>query len=107
MGYNITTDLTINGFTNLLAALVTAGYDGPALLIHDGSVLQNMDGAVDCYLHLTGNSASAAGLTGTDGIPFGQAVGISPAYSLPKGTDLSTVWLYSASSITVNAAIRG
>ncbi len=107
MGYNITKDLTIDGFTNLLAVLVAAGYDGPARLIYDGSVLQNMDGTVDCYFHATGNSASASGLTGTDGIPFGPAGGTSPVYTLAKGTDLSTVWLYSASAITVNAAIQG
>lgn len=107
MGYGISKPLTIDGFTDLLSVLTAAGYIGPAKLIHDGSVLQNMDASVDCYWHQAASSSSSSGLTGTDGIPFGPVAGQGAIYAIPKGTDLSTVWLYSASSITVNATIQG
>jgi hypothetical protein len=103
-GFSKPLALTGPGFTNLYAAMQAAGFtEGP--IAQGRVVLQDMDGATDCYIHFN-STRLVAPSTGTDGIPFGPAAGSSPVYNLPKGTDLSTVWLYCLLSITVNAAVQ-
>lgn len=99
-GFSKPLALTGPGFTNLYAAMQTAGFTGHPIA-HGAVVIQNMDPATDCYIHFN-QTRLVAPPTGTDGIPFGPALGASVVYNLPKGTDLSTVWLYCASNITVN-----
>lgn len=106
MSYNLTKPLSVTGAKNLLSLLVAAGYAGSAILTI-GGFLQNMDAAADIYIHFTDTNLTAPA-TNTDGIPFGPTAGLSPGYELPRGTDLSTVWLYpSAGTIIVNAVIQG
>ena len=104
MGYNITKPITVNGFTNLYAVLKTAGYNGAARL-ETGATLFNDDGAIITYIHFNDSSATPPS-TGTDGIPFGAASSSSPSFTLPAKTDLSTVWLYAASSVSIKAAVQ-
>lgn len=104
MSFGFSKPLAINGMTNLWTALLAAGYTGHPVLEKD-STLQNMDAAVDCYIHFN-NNRNVAPTTGTDGIPFGPVLGLSSAFVLQKRTDLSTTWLYSASAITVNAGLQ-
>lgn len=106
MSYNLSKPLSITGATNLLAALVAAGYAGPAVL-SIGGYLQNMDGSADMYMHATGSNLTAPS-TNTDGVPFGPTAGISAGFDLKRGTDLSTMWLFpSAGTVIVNAMIQG
>jgi hypothetical protein len=59
---NFTNVLSINGMTNLLAALTAAGFQGDARLIFNGSFLQDLDAAVDFYFYQTDDSANAPGV---------------------------------------------
>jgi hypothetical protein len=101
-GFSKPLALTGPGFTNLYAAMQAAGFTSHPIA-HGQVVLQDMDNATDCYIHFNGTRLVAPS-TGTDGIPFGPTAGASVVYNLPKGTDLSTVWLYCASNITVNCS---
>lgn len=108
MGYNITKPLVVanaSGLVSLLSLLIAAGYQGPSIVQVTG-YLQNMDAAIDCYIHFTSSNDPGL-LTETDGIPFGPTAGLSSGFILAKGDDLSTTFLYAASgSITIQAAIR-
>lgn len=106
MGFNLSKPLAINGFVNLLVALKAAGYTGDAKLMVQ-AFLDNEDAAVNCFIHFTNDGSTSAGLTGTDGLRFGPAAGTpSKTFVLPKNTDLSTTWLFSASAISVKAGVQ-
>lgn len=104
MGYNITTPLTVNGTLNLKTLLVAAGYQGPMCITREATLL-NIDAAVICYLHLTDSNVTAPG-TGTNGMPIDVAGSKKESVTLPPGTDLSTTWLHTPSSITVKCTIQ-
>jgi hypothetical protein len=104
MAWGFSKPLAVNGFTTLFALMQTAGYTGHPIA-HGNVVLQDMDAALDCYIHFN-TTRLVAPSTGTDGIPFGPTAGASVVYTLPKGTDLSTVWLWSVSAITVNCSLQ-
>ncbi len=54
----------------------------------------------------TSDVVQAGALYTTNGMPFDNAgTGPSSVIELPKGTDLSTIWLHTPSSITINASI--
>lgn len=108
MANTITAEITVDGWGNLLNELIAAGYDGPALMIHDGSVMQNDDAALDCFVHYQPSNVNTGTLTGADGIPFGPDTGASKIFYLPKGTDLSNVWLFTdPDPVAVKVNIRG
>lgn len=54
------------------------------------------------------NNTTAGSLATTTGIPIltGSASVPSSVYTFPKGTDLSTIWVNTASSIALNAAVN-
>ena len=91
-GFSKALSLTGPGFTNLYAGMQTAGYTEHPIA-RGGATLQDMDAANDVYIHFNA-SRLVAPSTGTDGRPFGPTLGASSVENLPKGTDLSTVWLY-------------
>lgn len=51
-------------------------------------------------------NTTAGSLATTSGVPFGPT-SPSTVWNLEKGTDLSTVWIYTASSITVTSEVQG
>lgn len=56
----------------------------------------------------TSNNTTAGALATTSGFPILSATTVDDLpgiYELPRGTDLSTTWLYTASSIPITAAI--
>lgn len=61
MPYNFTKPLTVNGMNNLLALLLAAGYQGPAIVQHD-SLLYNTDGSVPAYLYFTDSNIYLPGV---------------------------------------------
>lgn len=54
----------------------------------------------------TSTHTTAGSLATTTGMPFETAAGFSPTLTLPRGTDLSTTWLYTASSIPIIATVQ-
>jgi hypothetical protein len=106
MGLSYTTPLTVNGSSNLNTVLRTAGYTGnfkPAGEV----VILNLN-ATPCYIHLTQDGATAPG-TGTNGMPIGTDSSTAPStsFSIPRGCDLCTTWLYTGSSISVKVSVNG
>lgn len=98
----ITAVITVNGFTNLMTALIAKGYKSAGTLkqfhIYNSS-------ATVVYLHLTNNSATAPTL-GTDGVPVSSAGTTSPL-RLEMGCDAAQTWLYSATSVDVKILATG
>jgi hypothetical protein len=87
-----------SGFTNLLRRLVEGGYTGDALLIYDGSCLLFDDDAnPPFYLHVAPSDQSPLA-SGASGVPIGGNTGAASVFVLPKGTDLSNVWIFNPSS---------
>lgn len=87
-----------SGFTNLLGRLVEGGYTGDARLIYDGSsLLFDDDVNPPLYLHFAPSNQSPPA-PGTSGIPIGGDAGAAPVFVLPKGTDLSNVWIFNPST---------
>lgn len=105
---NFTKKVTVNGWTNLITALIAAGYTGTAAL-STLNVLNNA--ATSVYLHLSNSATSNPNAaTGSDpvndGIPIGQGEALVEKSFAPAGggedfVDAGCVWLYSAAPVVV------
>lgn len=63
MSINITTPVAVNGWTNLLTAIVAKGYSGTTRPLSEAVVVNNS--ATACYLHFTGDGETAPNISGT------------------------------------------
>jgi hypothetical protein len=99
-----------SGFTNLLRRLVEGGYTGDARLIYDGSLLMfDDDVSPPLYLHVAPSDQSPPA-PGSIGVPIGGNTGAASVFVLPKGTDLSNVWIFNPSgdqNLTVSIVNAG
>ncbi len=108
MARAITKIISVNGFTNLGAALRTAGYNGgstPSML-----VIYNTSGTVPVYLHVTDVNVTT-GLTGTDGLPI-LINAPSDVFTSDRGSglsslDLNNTFLFTASAVNVKVLVIG
>jgi hypothetical protein len=97
--FNIVTDPALA--TIVITRKVAAANDGTLNLDIDNGTCTGLTTA-----HTSANT-TAGSLYTTQGEPIGPTLGASIVRILPKGTDLSTIWLYTASSISVGAVIQG
>lgn len=108
--HQFTQKITVNGWTNLLSTIQTAGYNGPDAPTGETTLLDFT--TTPCYIHfydsLTTNPNTGASVTATDGLPICTDTAAAPnaAYTLRAGTHLGTVWLYTGSSISVNVMVQ-
>jgi hypothetical protein len=100
MGF--TDSLTVNGKKNLFTLLKAAGYADSAR-VETEATIYNTSVSVACYLHFSTSNETEPGGT-TNGLPILTGAP-SGAFSLPKGADLSLIWLYTASSISVTVGV--
>lgn len=94
-----------NAWKNLRAQAVADGYAGN-FIITEG-VIMNFNATV-MYLHFSSNGATNPATT-TDGIPLSNdaAVGPSSSFTLPKGTDISLVWMHTTGNQTIKYSLIG
>lgn len=76
---------------------------------NDGTLNIDIDNGTCTGLTTAHTSANttAGSLYTTQGEPIGPTAGASNVYTLPKGSDLSGIWIFTASSISVAAVIHG
>lgn len=105
-----TKKITVNGWTNLLTTIQTAGYTGPNAPTGETTLLDFT--TTPCYIHFYDDTAvnpnTGASITATDGLPIctDTAAAPSSSFTLPAGTLLGSVWLYTGSSISVTVAVQ-
>jgi hypothetical protein len=105
----LSSDARIRAFLDIVTdpALATVVLTRKSAAANDGTLNLSIDNGTCTGLTTAASSANTTNgsLYTTQGFPFENAAGFSANLPLPKGTDLSTTWLYTASSIPIVAEI--
>jgi hypothetical protein len=106
----LSSDARIRAFFDIVTdpALATVVLTRKSPAANDGTLNLSIDNGTCTGLTTAASSANttAGSLATTTGFPFETVAGLSPTLALPIGTDLSTTWLYTASSIAIEASIQ-
>jgi len=105
MASQVTETVSINGFKNLWTQAQADGYTGTPI-IREGTVLNFNSTVAYLHLHTTGATNPT---TGADGLPIGTDSATAPAagFTLPEGTDITTVWIFTSGAQNIKYAIIG
>jgi hypothetical protein len=105
MSQQVTELVSVSGWKNLWVQAVADGYQGSPI-IKSGAVI-NFN-ATTAYLHIT-NNGSTNPATGTDGLPLSSTAANAPssAYTLPNGTDLAGVWIFTSGAQDIRYTVTG
>jgi hypothetical protein len=107
----LSSDARIRAFFDIVTdpALATVVLTSKSPAANDGTLNLSIDNGTCTGLTTAASSANTiAGslATTTTGFPFETVAGFNPTLTLVIGTDLSTTWLYTASSIAIEASIQ-
>lgn len=106
MAKAVTETFTLNNdWVNLYEQAVSDGYRG-SLIAQSGTVVNFNSTVMYVHMHTSGSTNPT---TAADGLPIGtnSSTAPGPAWQIEPGTDLSTIWLHTAGSLSIKYTITG